>query len=484
MIRIGSIASISIAFATALIGFAPARAEPERMAETPIVFEANSGEQVDAFVGTLSVPENHDNPDSRKLTLHYVRFPATGAPSGSPIVYLAGGPGGSGIATAKWRRFPLFMAMREFGDVIAFDQRGTGQSRDVPSCRSDVELDPAKPISDADYIDAHQHALRSCLATWRADLIDLQGYTTPQSVRDLDALRQHLGAESLTLWGTSYGSHLTLAALKQMDGRIDRAVLSSVEGLNQTIKRPARTDAYFGRLQKAIDTVPDLQRRYPDILALMRRVHAKLEKEPLEVSFETREGSNASVLIQQRTLREFTSGAISDPRNAIRMMSVYEALDRGDTSPVASLLARFYREDRAISFALMSTLMDVASGITTEKRSLIETEAEGALLKTYLNFTLHLFDVAPDLDLGDEFRSRPVSDTPVLVLSGTLDGRTYIESQLEATQGLPNRQAVEVRNAGHNLFMASPEVTETIRDFMRGEDVDGRRITVAFDPDD
>ena len=81
--------------------------------ESEIMFEAKNGEMVSAFRGWLEVPENRKNIKSRKIKLNYVRFPATTDKNAnaSPIVYLAGGPGGSGIETAKHRRFPLFMAM-------------------------------------------------------------------------------------------------------------------------------------------------------------------------------------------------------------------------------------------------------------------------------------------------------------------------------------------------------------------------------------
>ena len=85
--------------------------------ETAITFEAASGDTAEAQRGFLMVPENRSDPESRMIRLEYVRFPATGETAGAPIVYLAGGPGGSGINTAQGPRFPLFMAMREFGDV-------------------------------------------------------------------------------------------------------------------------------------------------------------------------------------------------------------------------------------------------------------------------------------------------------------------------------------------------------------------------------
>ncbi|MGJ8537399.1 MAG: hypothetical protein ACSHW2_09620, partial [Parasphingopyxis sp.] len=57
--------------------------------ETPMTFEAQNGDTVAAFQGTVSVPENRSAQNGRTLTLHYVRFPATGDTLGSPIVYLA-----------------------------------------------------------------------------------------------------------------------------------------------------------------------------------------------------------------------------------------------------------------------------------------------------------------------------------------------------------------------------------------------------------
>jgi pimeloyl-ACP methyl ester carboxylesterase len=69
------------------------------------------------------------------------------------------------------------------------------------------------------------------------------------------------------------------------------------------------------------------------------------------------------------------------------------------------------------------------------------------------------------------FREGPYGDTPVLLLSGTLDGRTYVESQAEALAGMSEVTTVIVRNSGHNLFMENDEVHAVIHRFMRGEPV-------------
>ena len=448
----------------------------DKAAETPVTFEARSGETVDAFRGAFEVPENRADKESRTLTLHYVRFPATSETPGAPIVYLAGGPGGSGIWTAEGRRFPLFMAMREFGDVIAFDQRGTGASRDTEECASSIILDDAAPISDAAFMEAHREALRECLRVWKAQGIDPHGYTTLESVADLDALRRHLGADALSLWGISYGSHLALAAIREMGDRLDRVVIASAEGLAQTVKQPARTDDYVDRLQAAIDTKTDAM---PDIKALMRRVHERLEAEPLTLELPQENGETATVLFQRRDMQRLASGMIADPgRFAFRLVQLYAALDTGESASLAALLARWHEPNEPITYNVMSVMMDVASGVNADRRRMIEAQARTSLLGPYLNDTLYVAEAAPEYDLGDAFREKPTGDTPLLLLSGTLDGRTYIESQREAVSGLANRQTVAVVNAGHNLFMTSPEVTATIQAFMRGGDVSGREIVV------
>ena len=456
-----------------------ARVEPT--AETAIKLEVRLGETVDAYEGTFHVPENRVDPKSRMLTLHYLRFPATGEKEGSPIVYLAGGPGGSGIWMAKNFRFPIFMALREHGDVIALDQRGTGASDDTPECKSSKVIDDTAPLTDKTYFEMQRGALRECIAFWEREGFDLKGYTTPENVADLDALRTHLGAEKITLWGISYGSHLALAALKQMGDRIDRVVVASVEGLDQTVKLPVRTDDYFDRLQQAINTQQAAKAAMPDIKATIRRIHARLDAEPLELQYEARDGTIVNLLWHRRDMQLLASAMIADPgRFANRLVQIYAALESGNTAPLAAMMTRWREPGAPFSFRTMPVMMDIASGIGAERRAVVETQAETALLGPFLNDTLYLLDAAPAYDLGEHFRQKPLSDVPVLLLSGTLDGRTYIESQREAVSGISNLQSVTVKNAGHNLFMVSPAVVTTINEFLRGSNVDGREITIAL----
>lgn len=455
--------------------------------EEPFIFETWSKQKLDAFRGSFQVPENRKAKDSRMIPIRYVRLPATGPKAGPPIVYLAGGPGGSGIDAINYR-YRMFMAMRAHGDVIALDQRGTGASDTLPECRSEQVVPTTVPVSDDAYAAYQRAALQACLVFWRNNGVDLAGYNTVQNAQDLDALRRHLGVEKIVLWGTSYGSHLALAALKEdvvVQG-IDKVVISSIEGLNQTIKLPARNDAYLDRLQSAIDQQADAKAAYPDIKALMRRVHAKLERKPVPVKLKTRSDNTVDYLLQRRDLQQMASGMVADPKSAALLLNVYRALDEGVEPPLHRIPARLLPDGlvtpgEPITLQAMPVAMDLASGMTTDRKATIWKQVKTAMLGSYLDPTLLLDGLAPELDLGDAFRADPASDIPVLAIGGTLDGRTDIDSQREAVSRLGNVTFVIVHNAGHNLYdERSADIQAAIDGFLEGKPVKDRSITVEL----
>lgn len=452
--------------------------QPALPVETMIQFEASTGETVSAFEGWIEVPENRSAADSRMIELHYVRFPATGEVSGPPIIYLAGGPGGSGIHTARGRRFPLFMAMREYGDVIALDQRGTGVSDDTPVCETDVPDFPLAGQRVEDWIDELRVSAHGCLEFWTSAGVDYRGYTTAESVADLDALRLALGVDKISLWGISYGSHLALAAMKDLGPSIDRVVIASAEGLDQTVKRPSENDAFISRLSEAFAADPELSTAFPDAAELIRRVHARLRHSPLSLSVPLRNGDRFDLLVSEPVMQQLASGGMADPDGAVTTLHIYAALDEGITEPLSMLVPYFLSPDGRTDFRVMPLIMDVASGISPQRLSTVQSEAESAIMSDYVNFPMPQFAGEFDVDLGEDFRAAPVGDVPVLLLTGTLDGRTYPTEQREAVSGLTDVTQVVVENAGHNLFMASPEVTEVIESFMSGRAVETDTIFV------
>ncbi|ALT00496.1 alpha/beta hydrolase [Lacimicrobium alkaliphilum] len=450
--------------------------------ESPITFTANDGQSTEAFEGYFSVPENRNSPDSRKLKIHYVRFPALTDNPGAPIVYLAGGPGGSGIATSKWRRYGLFQSLRQYGDVIALDQRGTGKSEDVPVCESSQIMHTHKRWDEQSMAALYRQAFSECMNFWQEQGADITGYTTVQNALDIDALRAHLGAEKVTLWGISYGSHLALASLNLFPEKIDKVIIASAEGLDQTVKLPARTDDYFTRLQQVIDQQPGLKAQFPDIIATMHRVHAQLSAEPIRIKVPVKQGEPMDFLFQPVHLQILASMTIADPGSYVGMLlGLYHSLDKGDTRMLQGVLSRNLLNNEPIKMRIMPTAMDIASGISAARLKQVKEQAKQSLLGGILNFPMpHLAGVYKPLDLGDSFRQDPVGDVPVLLLTGTLDGRTYPAGQAEAVAGLTNLTQVMVVNAGHNLYTSSPEVLTAMKYFLAQGKTKTRQIELPL----
>ena len=126
---------------------------------------------------------------------HVMYWEQVGAPRGSPVLFLHGGPGAG--AGAVHRRF----FDPHYWRVVIFDQRGAGRSRPLGS---------------------------------------LVNNTTQDLVDDIETLRRHLGIERWLLFGGSWGSTLALAYAQAHPDRIRGLVLRGV-----FLGRPSEVDWFL-----------------------------------------------------------------------------------------------------------------------------------------------------------------------------------------------------------------------------------------------
>ncbi len=338
----------------------------------PYLFESAGKQKVQAELGRLLVPEKHSNPSGKQIELALVRLKSTSTDPGPPIVYLAGGPGGSGIALARGPRFPLFMAMREFADVIALDQRGTGMSK--PNLMCDVMLDYPldQPGERGRLLSLYEQRARSCAAHWRAQGVDLSAYNSQENADDLESLRQALGVEKITLWGSSYGSHLGLATLRRHGNRIHRAILSGIEGPDHTLKLPSQIQRQLELVCDLAKADPRTGKQIPDLMALVQDVLRKLDKKPARVPLNVAATGNQQVVaVGKFDLQQITFGLLGTREGKARIPALYHSLAAGNLSSqsvqaaAADLLAmRTGSIGSAMAFA-----MDCASGASMQRRN-------------------------------------------------------------------------------------------------------------------
>ena len=443
----------------------------------PYTFETIRGEKVPAEFGTLLVPEKRGNPDSNLIELAFVRFKSTAENPGPPIVYLAGGPGGSGIGAASGSRFALFSAFREVADVIAFDQRGTGYSKPNLGCyeRLAAPLDVA-PSREMALSELRTNA-RGCIEYWRdVQRVDLTGYNTNESADDLEDLRKALGEKQISLWAISYGTHLALTTIRRHPQSIHRAILAGIEGPDHTYKLPGNIQKHLEDLAAVIKADPELGKEIPDFLGLMKSVFDRLDAQPQTVEIvDTRTKQPVKVTVNKFVMQYIVANNIGTIVTATFPALFYRA-SKGDFINPAQVWLNTTRQSLG---SAMSYMMDCASGQTAARRERIASEARATLLEDISNFPFpQICEEWKAPDLGDQFRSPVTSTVPVLFISGTLDARTPVSNAEEYRAGFANSTHMIIEGAVHSdpLFLASPKIKDGILEFLNGKQVTTTRI--------
>jgi pimeloyl-ACP methyl ester carboxylesterase len=364
--------------------------------------------------------------------------------------------------------------------VIAFDQRGTGYSKPNLGCfeRLSIPLDvvPSRQV----FIDQVRQNSRACASYWHdVQRVDLTGYNTNESADDLDDLRKALGAQKISLWSISYGTHLSLATIRRHPQSISRAILAGTEGPDHTYKLPSNIQKHLEDLAAVIKDDPVIGKDIPDFLGLMKSVFEHLDKQPEVVEItDTRTKQKVKVIVNKFVLQAIVANNIGTTVTANFPALFYRASKGDFTNPAQVLL----NDSRQGIGSAMSYMMDCASGQTAARRERIQQEAKGTLLEDLFN--LPFPDVCDEWkapDLGDEFRSPVRSDVPVLFISGTLDARTPISNAEEYRAGFSNSTHMIIEGAVHSdpLFLSSPKIKEGMMEFLRGQPVTVTRISAA-----
>jgi len=445
-----------------------------------VTITTRDGKTLSAQRGHFDVPEDRRLPKSRTIRLHYLRLRSTATKPAFPLVYLAGGPGSSGISAVTGALSSVFAALAEIGDVILLDQRGVGESNSIPPCPTLPLIGEVRLTREA-LTERYRTELQRCWTFWRDNGVAIDGYNTVQSAADIEELRRHLNAEKLNLFGISYGTHLAQAFVKYHAASVHRVILASCEGLHQTVKRPASVDAVIEKVADMLEADPATRAAFPDLPALMRSVHVKLDREPIRVRIPNA-ASGTDVVVSGFALQLIAGQFIRTPTQLSMLPLFYTQIDRGDYSG----LIRIYSQAGASYPPIrgMTEAMDLASGISRQRLTAVTAEARKSIVGDALNFPVpQLQGMFPGVDLGDEFRAPLRSRVPALLIAGTLDGRTPLAEQREVGAQFERPSWIVVENAGHDVVLSAPAIPNLMTRFLGGEALGSMRLqlpTVKF----
>ena len=353
------------------------------------------------------------------------------------------------------------MALRAVADVILFDQRGTGISDGKLACTERYELPMDQPSTRAMIGDAAGRAARRCADRLASEGVALDGYDTVQNADDLDDLRRVLGAERVTLWGTSYGTTLALAMLQRHSAHVERVILAGVEPLDHALKLPSDQQRLLDEVSRLAAADPSLDGRVPDLAGSVARLVARLAAAPASVSMiDPRSGRALEVVLGPLDLQIAIATLLRGPETLARLPDLVARLEDGDWLALGLIAAGLSSGELQ---SMMAIATDCASGASAAWRARIAREAAASTLGDAINVPMpEICAHLPISILPDAFRINPRTTVPVRAISGTLDGRTPPSNAERMLAGMPRAHRLIIEGAGHgdDLFVASPRITE------------------------
>lgn len=236
-------------------------------------------------------------------------------PERGVMFLLAGGPGQAATQLFTLGKNDFWQFLFPGYTLVAFDSRGTGRS-DPLSC----------PV------------LASAAACAEKLGPDRDDYTTEANVLDLDAVRQALGFQRISLFGTSYGAELALAYVRSFPTRVRRLLLdsvstplSSISSLSDVLRElPSTLNTYCAHVCAAVTS--DYGREVVVLANLLAR-------QPLDVSSLLPDGSRAFEQLDADQFVELVTDADLNPWLAAVLPAAVHAAVKGAPQALVRLTA-------------------------------------------------------------------------------------------------------------------------------------------------
>ena len=223
-----------------------------------------------ADCGTLVVPENRADPQSRLIALPVTRIRARSADPAEPIFRLEGGPGLTNMEFKKASRFA------ENHDVVLVGYRGVEGSSVLDCPEVETALKHSTDFLSEKSFRAYGDAFGACAQRLQAGGVDLAGYTIAQRVDDLEAAREALGYGRIDLLSESAGTRTALVYSWRYPESIHRSVMVGANPPGHILWDARTTDEQIRRYADHCKNDGACNARTDDLVASMRRTAADI----------------------------------------------------------------------------------------------------------------------------------------------------------------------------------------------------------------
>ena len=377
---------------------------------------------------TVSVPENPARPAARSIPLNVAVLPSGTKPSRDALLILAGGPGVPATTMTGWVKEDFGATGR---DIVLVDIRGTGRSHPM-RCAPDAE-----PFADL-MPPARIEACRDALAATH----DLTQYTTRHVVRDLELVRKALGYETVTLYGTSYGTRVAQEYMRRHPKSIRAVILDGVvpPSFAMPMQYAETGDRSLRRVLDLCRAEEGCRKAFPDLdadLAVMLKDAAdgvKLGDATMNRGF------------FGETFRNFLYSSNLYPRLPL----VIHSAAKGDWAPFEEMATRYAKGIQGLDLGLLISVT-CAEDLPRVDAAALRKASQGTVLGTYRLDQQAAACALWPRGASDAAMARPVtSSIPTLLVSGELDPVTPPEYGDEVAKTLTRSRHVVIPYGSHS----------------------------------
>ncbi len=444
--------------------------------------KAHTGDSIAYSLSQVNVPENRLSINSNTIQLSILKLKAKSKTPSFPVLFLAGGPGQSGINYIREEYFQkLIFQLQEDHDIILLDQRGSGRS--LPSLVYKVPASDKKNIflSQENIIQVANQISRAGADTFKQRGIDIRGYNTIQNADDINDIRIALGAAKINLLAISYGTHLALAAARKYPDFIDDMVLIGVSGLNDMHHLPFTYDRQLQKISDLAAQDTAINKQVPDMIALLKKVLTKLKKKPIFIQVKDKKSNQMiDIPVGKFGLQMILRLDAGDSYDFVYFPALLYGIEKGNYDLLKEYVEKRYNQFNG-EYTSAIGIMRTASGATKERYAEIEQQGKTALLGNAMNTPdIYSKNYFGDIDLGDDFRKSFASNIRTLFISGTMDSNTPPANAEKVKKLFTNGFHILVQYAGHEDMLPDEGVQKEIVNFYEKNQIDLTNVSLPI----
>ncbi len=350
----------------------------------------------------LPLPEDWSQPEGNSITIHVAIVPPSGGQATrAPLYLLAGGPGQAATQMGRFISRALQRARRA-REVVLVDQRGTGRSTPFKCALTN---DPHARGDDV---------AQRCLAhtSQRPQYFDSAAF-----IRDLEAVRTHLGHGQINLLGGSYGTRAGLLYLRAYPQNVRTLILDAVAPPATAFMERSMlsaSEALHNMLQ-ACAAQPDCATAFPQLASQLHGIRESLRQRPVLVQ------TGLTLTVTEDVFLNALRNALYSAEHTAMLPYIISEFAAKNYAPWTAISQAWESTYATMSIGTMLSVLCAEELARTSPQRISELSRNKLFANVDLKFWFDACRVWPSAPYPAGYGEPVVSDVPTLLLSGALD---------------------------------------------------------------